>query len=204
MCRDINTNWQPYACMQTRILQVILLNPCCGRVNTSPLLCLTWMATYWRDEVAVSLSTPGKRNEIKCYAYNAIEVIISAIQYTYMRKYFAVDHSLSCIEVTEVHWEQASMLVKRFCPVCRTTVSYIQLSHDLGSKENYGELDLHYFNCARVYADSYLWSLPFEFSLVLGFCFIFWVKYLRRELLHLQTSWLRLILADTLFSWGVF
>ena len=45
----------------------------------------------------------GKHNEIKCYAYKANEVIISAIQYTYMRKYFAVDHSLSCIEVTEVH-----------------------------------------------------------------------------------------------------
>ena len=107
MWRDINTNWQPYACMQTRILQVILLDPCCGRVNTSPLLCLTWMATYWRVEVAVSLSTPGKRSETKCYAYIVIAVIISEIQYTYVRKSF---YSGS---FTKPYWGYRSLLWPR-------------------------------------------------------------------------------------------
>ena len=34
--------------------------------------------------------------------------------------------------------------------VCRTKVSCILVPQDLGSRENYGELDLYYFNCARV------------------------------------------------------
>ena len=158
MCRDININWQPYACMQTRILQVILLDPCCCRVNTSPLLCLTWMATYWRVEVTVSSSTPGKHSETKCYAYIVIAVIISEIQYTYIRKSFAVDHLLSCIEVTKVRWEQGFHVGGALLPcVSDEGVVWPVVAWYLGSEEviKYCELKL-LFNCARVYADTYL------------------------------------------------
>ena len=86
--------------------------------------------------------------KIKCYAYIVIEVIISEIQYTYMRKSFAVDHLLSCIEVTKVRWEQGFHVGEALLPcVSDEGVVYPVVAWYLGSKEviNSGEWNLYYF-----------------------------------------------------------
>ena len=122
--------------------------------------------------------------KIKCYAYIVIEVIISEIQYTYMRKSFAVDHLLSCIEVTKVRWEQGFHVGGALLPcVSDEGVVWPAVAWYLGSKEviNFGEWNLYYYLIVR----EFMQILILEIQLVLGCCFIFWVKYFSQELLYL-------------------
>ena len=101
-----------------------------------------------------------------------------------MRKSFPVDHLLSRIEVTEVHCDQGFHVGGALLPcVSDEGVVWPAVAWYLGSKEviNFGEWNLYYYLIVR----EFMQILILEIQLVLGCCFIFWVKYFSQELLYL-------------------